>query len=208
MVSVRRRIVLLGVAAGMLSTACAGTPASSSAGACADLQTPGVFPELERLVPRSVGDTAVTRLESGRSCSDQALGSLAGAGIHELRFAGAVVRFSLDDSTGVTVSVYRAPGLTIDLLADVFANGAGTSRSVSGVHAARSVIGGRAGVRIDAIAAGQDETVFVWPSAEPETFDAVIAIGAREGEIVTAVQAFAPGLPAPSAGTPAPGASG
>jgi hypothetical protein len=203
--SVRRHVLLLGIAAGVLCAAagvlcasCAGTPAAPGPSGCTDLQTPGVYPELERLVPASVGGTAVARLESGRSCSDQALGSLAKSGVRELQFAGAVARFSPQDSTGITLSVYRAPGLTIDLLADAFATGAGTSRSVSGVHAARTVIGGRPGIRIDAIAAGQAETVFVWPSGEPETFDAVIAIGAGEDEILAAVQAFEPAPPSPS----------
>jgi len=69
----------------------------------ADAMSVGGFPELEALVPRSLGGAAPDLLNSGRSCSDRALGSLAAHGIRELRYAGATWNQGQSDATVVAV---------------------------------------------------------------------------------------------------------
>jgi hypothetical protein len=51
----------------------------------------------------------------------------ADAGFHEVRFAGATWPGS--DASGLAVVVYRAPGLTLNAMADTFAKGADDARS-------------------------------------------------------------------------------
>ena len=69
----------------------------------ADATSIGGFPELEAVVPRDLGGKAPDVVNSGRSCSDKALGSLTTHGIHELRYAGATWNQGQSDATVVAV---------------------------------------------------------------------------------------------------------
>ncbi|MGI8703304.1 MAG: hypothetical protein ACR2JZ_02185 [Candidatus Limnocylindrales bacterium] len=177
-------------------TACQGTPPSSAAPeeACngADEQrAPGFYADLEALVPTKLGGSAPTGLESGRYCSRRTLGSLLDAGVPELRFAGASQ--SAGFRRGVSVAVFRAPGLTLDALADSFATGADSARRVSEVHAEKLSVAGRPAIRIDAVERGQPQTVVLWPAAPRDTFNAVIAVGSDEAAIAAGIDAFGDG---------------
>lgn len=101
-----RPIVVL--AAALVVTACGGpSMASGPLGPCtadrADAMSIGGFPELEALVPRSLDGVAPDVVNSGRSCSDRALGSLAARGIRELRYAGSTWNQGKSDATVVAV---------------------------------------------------------------------------------------------------------
>lgn len=93
----------------VLGAAACGAPpmASGPLGPCtadrADAMSIGGFPELEALVPRSLGGVAPDVVNSGRSCSERALGSLADHGIGELRYAGATWNQGRSDATVVAV---------------------------------------------------------------------------------------------------------
>lgn len=63
----------------------------------------GGFPELEALVPRSLEGRAPDTVNSGRSCSDKALGRLTSHGIRELRYAGATWNQGRSDATVIAV---------------------------------------------------------------------------------------------------------
>lgn len=75
----------------------------------ADAISIGGFPDLEALVPRSLKDVAPDVVNSGRNCSDKALGSLTAHDVHEIRFAGATWNQGRSDATVVAVLV-PAPG--------------------------------------------------------------------------------------------------
>lgn len=101
-----RPIVVL--TAALVVTACGGpSMASGPLGPCtadrADAMSIGGFPELEALVPRSLDGVAPDVVNSGRSCSDRALGSLAARGIRELRYAGSTWNQGKSDATVVAV---------------------------------------------------------------------------------------------------------
>jgi hypothetical protein len=104
----RRHGLALALCAAILVTAC-GAPsvATGALGPCgvdkADATSIGGFPELEALVPSSLHDAAPNVVNSGRSCSDKALGSLTSHGIHELRYAGATWNQGRSDATVVAV---------------------------------------------------------------------------------------------------------
>ena len=86
-----RSLVAVLAAVMFLSAACAPTPAVSfdPTGACtSDGSAPGAYPDLEALVPATYRDERPGTLDSGRHCSGPALGTLASAGIAEIRFAG------------------------------------------------------------------------------------------------------------------------
>jgi hypothetical protein len=92
----------------LLVAACGASPLPSGPlGACgsdkADATSIGGFPELEALVPRDLRGSAPDVVNSGRSCSDKALGSLTTHGVHELRYAGATWNQARSDATVVAV---------------------------------------------------------------------------------------------------------
>ncbi len=148
-------------------------PDASAPCAGADEQRAAGFdPELEALIPPTIDGVAPTTLDSGRYCSAKALGTLADAGFHEVRFAGATWPGS--DASGLAVVVYRAPGLTLNAMADTFAKGADDARSVNQVHAQAIEVAGRPAVRIDAAMREDPQTVYLWPAASPDTINVVI----------------------------------
>lgn len=105
----RRSVGVLALAfAALVATACGGpSMATGPVGPCtadrSDAMAIGGFAELEALVPRSLGGVAPDIVNSGRSCSDRALGSLAARGIRELRYAGATWNQGRSDATVVAV---------------------------------------------------------------------------------------------------------
>lgn len=67
----------------------------------ADGRAPGAYPELEARVPRDLDGRAPTTVDSGRSCTDRALGTLQSRGVEEVRFAGA----TWDEGDGAATAI-------------------------------------------------------------------------------------------------------
>jgi hypothetical protein len=164
-------------------------PDASAPCAGADEQRAAGFdPELEALIPPTIDGVAPSTLDSGRFCSARALGTLADAGFHEVRFAGATWPGS--DTSGLAVVVYRAPGLTLNAMADTFAKGADDARSVNQVHAQAIEVAGRPAVRIDAAMREDPQTVYLWPSTSPDTINVVIGSDIEQARLDAALAAM------------------
>ncbi len=172
---------------------CAGTSTASfePTGACSgDGATPGAYPELESLIPTTYHDASPERLDSGRNCTPENLGSLAGAGIDEVRFAGGTWNFG---EPAVVLAVFTAPGLTADLLADYYANSAGLANRTEIVGQSSPTIAGRQGRRLDTRTGERQQTVVVWPAAEPDRVNVVISHDMPDARISEAIDAFGEG---------------
>ncbi len=153
-------------------------------------QYEGFYPDLERLIPHTLPGATSNGLSSGRFCSAKTLGSLYDKGIRELHFGASSWSYGTSKNHGVALVVYRATGLTLDLLADSFATGAGQTQGAAGIAANRATISGRQGVKITAVIDSLPEAVFVWPAAAPDTMYTVTAVGATDAELSGAVAAF------------------
>ena len=70
---------------------------------------PGAYPDLEALLPATYDGKPPAGVDSGRTCTTDALGTLATHGITGVRFAGAT--WSLGASSGLTVAVFDGTGL-------------------------------------------------------------------------------------------------
>ena len=150
-------------------------------------QAPGFYPDLEALLPRSLGGKPPDVRDSGRYCSAVKLGTLfTRDGYREVRFAGAVWP-SQDQSAGVSTVVYRAAGLTADQVADSFAVAAGGAQNVTRVLTTPTTIEGRAGIRLEVINQDTTQVVVVWPAEASGTIDIVLGSGAQEAQIEAAV---------------------
>jgi hypothetical protein len=191
------------VAAVLLVAACAGPFAPPSAPSSFDPSTScdgadrqimkGAYPDLEARIPlRIVGKTADTR-DSGRFCSKATLGTLWDAGIHETEFGGGIWAFEPTGGSslpGMQLTVFRAPGLTAQLMADEYRAGATATSRVTVVSSTSEQIDGRPGFRINFLNGDSHQAILVWPSADGEVVQVVIAADVDESTVQAAATAF------------------
>jgi hypothetical protein len=175
----------------MLLSACLGDPGPSfdPTGPCVvDGSVPGAYPELEALVPTTFEDRGPDRLDSGRNCSSENLGTLAGAGIDEVRFAGGVWDFG-NDQAAVLV-VFDAAGLTATAIAEFYGTSARDAERTEILASAEPTIAGRPGVRLDTKTGERLQTVVVWANAVRGRVNVVITHNLPDPKILAAVEAF------------------
>ena len=196
--SIARRGLLL-AAAGLLVAACADSsppPSFDPATPCggADRQEmQGAYPDLEARIPLQVDGQAADSRESGRFCAKATLGTLWDAGILEAQFGGGIWALEATGATslaGLQVSVFRAPGLTAQLLADEYKSGADASRRVTVVSATNEQVNGRPGFRINLLNGDSRQAIVVWPSADGAVIQVVIGADVGESKVQAAVAAF------------------
>jgi len=182
----------LALLSALLVGACAGGPPTPDpSAACNGVDAPavpGYYPALESLLPSTLAEATPSVVNSGRFCVAASLGSLVGAGVSDLHFAGA--QFPASDSTGVSLLEYSAPTLTPSMLADAFTAGAASATDVNQIQTQAVTVAGRAGVRIQVNNQDVLQVLIFWPSAQPGTVNGILAAGVPESAIQTAEQAF------------------
>jgi hypothetical protein len=145
------------------------TPVASfdPAGPCAgDGRRPGAYPELESLLPADLEGRRPDNLDSGRSCTTEALGTLAGHGIADLRFAGAT--WKMGGSSGMTVAVFQADRLDAGKMVEFYETGARAARRTDKYQVTDTTVAGKPARRLDVLGSdGTAETVVAWPAAAP-----------------------------------------
>jgi hypothetical protein len=175
----------------LLLTACTPQAAVSfdPSGPCTtDGAAPGAYPDLEALVPTRFRDEPPGTLDSGRHCSGPSLGSLAEAGIAELRFAGATWSFGAERAA--VLAVFEAPGLTSEALATFYATSARSANRTEVLAESSPSIAGRPAHRLDTKTGERLQTVVVWPSAATNRVNVVITNDLPDARIQEAVAAF------------------
>lgn len=188
------RSIAVFAAALFVLASCAPPPAVSldPSGACtSDGSAPGAYPDLEALIPTTFRGEGRGTLDSGRHCSGPSLGSLASAGIAEIRFAGGT--WSFGGERAAVLAVFKAPGLTADALADFYASSARTANRTQVLGESTPTIVGRGGRRLDTKTGERLQTVVVWPSAEADRVNVVITNDLPDARIQEAVDAFGQG---------------
>ena len=190
----RRALGIL--AACLLVAACTGSsepqsfdPASPCGGADRQ-EMPGAYPDLEARIPLEVDGQAADNRESGRFCARGTLGTLWDAGIHETQFGGGI--WAVDPAGGTSLpgfqlSVFRAPGLTAQLMADEYKSGADATSRVTIVSATNEQVNGRPGFRINLLNGDSHQAIVVWPSADGAVIQVVIAADVAESKVQAAV---------------------
>jgi hypothetical protein len=155
-------LVLLAVAA--VAAGCAAPPFDPSAPCTSDRRLAGAYPALEALVPRVFRDRGPDHLDSGRTCTDAALGTLKAHGVRELRFAGAT--WVLGASSGFSIAVLEADELRADWVADFYEAGARAARNSLSVETSATKIDGQPASRIDTLNGESYQTVIVSPDGQ------------------------------------------
>jgi hypothetical protein len=182
--------VLGGVAIG-----CSSPPAASfdPTGSCttdvsSEGRAAGAFPDMEVRVPTTYEGRGPDQLDSGRHCSAASLGTLAEAGIDEVRFAGGAWDFGGDRAAALVV--FEAPGLTADQVADFYEASARTANRTQVTGESMPTIAGRPGHRLDAMTGDRTQTVVTWPADEPGVVNVVITNDLPDLKIEAAIDAF------------------
>jgi hypothetical protein len=168
----------------------AGTPPSfDPTGPCtSDGSRVGAYPELEARIPTMYEGVGSGRLDSGRSCSQVNLGTLAAAGHSEVRFAGGT--WDLGNDRAAALVVFTAKGLTATQVADFYAASAEAADRTTVTGRSTPTLAGRPGERIDAETGDRTQVIVAWPSADPDVVNIVIANELPDAKIQAAVDAF------------------
>lgn len=124
-------------------------------------QQPGAYPDLEAMLATDYEDRAPDTVDSGRLCSTEALGSLAQAGITELRFAGAT--WQTGGTSGLTLAVFEADGLDATKMLDFYAIPAQSARRTEKLQRVETTVGSLPAERLDVLGSdGTGQTVVTW----------------------------------------------
>ncbi len=157
--------VLIGLLVALALVLAGCSPAFDPTGSCtADGSAPGAYPDLEAAIPKLYKDAKPMNLDSGRACSASGLGTLAGHGVKELRFAGGT--WSTGTDSGLSLAVFTsADGSALDpaWLTEFFETGARTAKNVTSVdttdYPVSAAVGGR---RIDVLNGESYQSIVVW----------------------------------------------
>ena len=127
-------------------------------------QQPRAYPDLEALIPAEIDGKAPDTLDSGRSCTAEALGTLADDGIDEMRYAGGT--WPAGGSSGWTLAVFTADGLDPVKMRAFYQAGAAAARRSEKVVASTTTVGGVPAERLDVLMSdGTGQTVVAWQEA-------------------------------------------
>jgi hypothetical protein len=190
----RPRLLAATLALGVALTACGGQAAPvvsfDPTGACTtDGQQPGAYPELEALLPTAFDGQVPTSVDSGRTCTAEALGTLAAAGVKELRFAGAT--WEAGGTKGWTLAAFTADGLTPVVMRDFYETGARAARRTEKVAVSDTAVAGSPAKRLDVLMSdGTGQTVVAWqPTADGPVW-VLLAADVGDTKVASLLEAF------------------
>jgi hypothetical protein len=162
----RARRVLVGpllAATVIIATACS-APFDPGSPCTSDGRAPGAYPDLEASIPTGYQGAAPSRLDSGRICTPTGLGTLAGHGIKEIRFAGGTWPIGTD--SGLSLAVFIDPvGTRLDpaWIVEFYDATARVGKNVQSIETSDyPVSAGIAGRRIDVLNGESYQSVIVW----------------------------------------------
>ncbi len=154
--------ILIAIAVG----ACGGAPQASfdPDGPCGiDGRSAGAYPDLEAALPATFDGSAPGSVDSGRHCTEPALGSLIVHKVASVQFAGAA--WDLGGGAAVSSAIFRLPGadLPADWIAEFYDIGARTAKRTENIETSRPTLDGPGKVfRLDTLNDLSLQTVLVW----------------------------------------------
>ena len=147
---------------------------------------------LEAALPVTGWDATPGTIDSGRECSPLRLGPLWGAGIRELRSAGAI--FELPDKTGYSLVVYAADGLTLTNLSYAFERGARGGRKTQGLTIIDIKVGDWPGKQFTLLNGDHRQVITLFDTGEPDRVRALLASDISNALIAERLAAYAAAL--------------
>ncbi len=158
----------LGAGLAVLLLGCSAAATFAPDGPCLrDGAAIGAYPDLEALLPAVFEGRTTEIRDSGRNCSSDALGTLAGHGVAELRFAGATWDFG--NGRAATFAVLARPDapLPVAWAEEFYETPARVGRRTSEVEVTRYDVDGLGEVyQLEALNDLSLQTVVVWQSGD------------------------------------------
>jgi hypothetical protein len=150
----------------------------------------GAYPDLEALLPTTFEGKPPDTVDSGRNCTDAALGALAAAGVDGVRFAGAT--WALGGTSGLTVAVFEGEGLDAARLLTFYEEGGRTARRTEKLQASDTTVGGAAAKRLDVLGSdGTGQTIVTWPADAPGRVNVLLASDLGDARVADALDVLA-----------------
>jgi hypothetical protein len=183
---------VLAFALGACASATPSTSFDPESACTTDGRFAGAYPDLEALLPATFEGTPPATVDSGRNCTDAALGSLAEAGIHGVRFAGAT--WPMGGTSGLTVAVFEADGLDAATLLSFYEDGAQQARRTEKLVTSDTSVGGVAAKRLDVLGSdGTGQTIVTWPGDAPNRVNVLLAADVGDAKVIEALDALGAG---------------
>jgi hypothetical protein len=155
----------------------------------AEGRQPGAYPDLEALLPGDLDGQAPDSVNSGRSCTADALGTLADRGVDELRFAGATWRTG--GTSGLTLARFEADGLDVGKMLEFYETGASDARRTDKLVASDTTVAGTAAKRLDVLMSdGAGQTVVTWPAGGPGAVWVLLAANVGDARVAEILETF------------------
>ena len=155
-----------------------------------DGRQPGAYPDLEASLPAAYDGRTPDNVDSGRSCTPGALGSLAERGVTELRFAGTT--WGLGGTTGLTVAVFEATGLDATAMVDFYAASAQANRKTEKLQLSDTTAGALPARRLDVLQSdGAYQTIIAWPAGDEGRVIVLLAADLGDTKVAAAAEGFA-----------------
>jgi len=184
-------LVLLTLTFGLLGCSAPATSFDPTGACTSDGSTSGAYPDLEARVPTSYRGVAPERLDSGRNCTRENLGTLSDAGFEEIRFAGGTWSFGAERALALVV--FRATGLEAAQIAAFYAASARANGRTEILAESEPTVAGRPGHRLDTKTGERLQTVVSWPAADTDVVNVVISNDLPDARIQEAIDAFGDG---------------
>jgi hypothetical protein len=187
-------VLVLALAVSLAVAGCGGSRnlvvSFDPASACTtDGRQPGAYPDLEAFLPATYDGKAPTSVDSGRSCTANALGTLASHGIAGVRFAGAT--WSLGASSGLTVAFFEGTGLDAATMLEFYETPARSASHTDTYTDSNATVGGRPGKRLDVLNTdGTGQTIVTWPSSTPGRVHVLLASDLGDAKVAAALDTF------------------
>jgi hypothetical protein len=157
-------VVIAAFLATVVVGGCATDRFDASAPCTGDDRLPGAYPSLEALVPKSLEGSPPSRVDSGRSCSPGALGTLAEHGVTEMHFAGST--WDKGSNSGTTIAMFEAPNLSAEWVHEFYGNSAEAARNTEAVETSNLEVAGHPAFRVDALNGESYQTVIDWQDGD------------------------------------------
>jgi hypothetical protein len=155
----------------------------------AEGRQPGAYPELEALLPGDLDGEAPASVDSGRSCTADALGTLAERGVEELRFAGAT--WTTGGTSGLTLARFEADGLDSGQMLEFYETGARDARRTEKLVTSDTTVAGEPAKRLDVLGSdGTGQTVVAWPAGRPGAVWVLLAADVGDARVAEILETF------------------
>jgi hypothetical protein len=153
-----------------------------------DGRFPGAYPALEARLPATFMGRPPDTIDSGRNCSATELGTLAGHGLSEVRFAGA--SWYLSGNAGITLAMFTGQGLTAEWMGEWYEASARAASNTREIDPTRPTVGGAQAYRLDTLNGESVQTIIDWQVPGSDAVYVVIAADAPVATIEAATAAF------------------